>query len=298
MWFRNLQIYRLPKSWANSPDELEIALAAQPLSACGASDAQSFGWLAPRPNSEKMIHNVGGQWLISLGVQHKLLPMSVVKQLANERAKDILEAEGRRVGRKEMRELIENATSELLPRAFVCLRRTFAWIDPTNGWLVIDAASSKKAEELLEYLRKSAGNFPAKLIKTELSPSAAMTAWLAEGKAPGRLTIDQDLELCSPEKAKVRYVKHTLEGEEIRQHIGAGKVVSKLALTWYERISFVFDENMQIKRLACLDVLQEENENQAESDDERFDLDFTLMTGEVAKLLTDLLDALGGELAS
>ena len=37
-------------------------------------------------------------------------------------------------------------------------------------------------------------------------------------------------------------------------------------------------------------------EGQAETDDERFDIDFALMTGELARLLAALVDALGGEL--
>jgi recombination associated protein RdgC len=93
----------------------------------------------------------------------------------------------------------------------------------------------------------------------------------------------------------VRYVKHSLEGEEIRQHIEAGKVVTRLAMTWNDRISFVLDDNLQIKRLAFLDILKEQADGQADNEDERFDIDFTLMSGEVAQLLDDLLGSLGGE---
>jgi recombination associated protein RdgC len=93
----------------------------------------------------------------------------------------------------------------------------------------------------------------------------------------------------------VRYVKHTLEGDEIRQHIAVGKVVTRLAMTWGERISFLLNENLQIKRLAFLDIVKDAADEQAENDDERFDIDFTLMSGEVARLLDDLLATLGGE---
>lgn len=197
-----------------------------------------------------------------------------------------------------MRELREQMTLELLPRAFIRRRSTFGWIDPINGWLVIDAAAPAKAEEFLEHLRKSVEGLPVKLVKVAQSPSAAMTGWVAGGEAPAHFTIDQDLELRSAEKATVRYVKHPLEGEEIRQHIAGGKVVTRLAMTWGDRISFVLNENLQIKRLTFLDILKEQADSQAENADERFDLDFTLMTGEVARLLNDVIDALGGELAA
>jgi recombination associated protein RdgC len=297
MWFKNLQIYRLPKNWATDTSQLEEQLAKLTLQACSATDAQSIGWVPPCDGGA-LIHAVNQQWLLALGVEQKLLPASVVKQFASDKAKAIEEAEGRRVGRKEMREIREEMTIELLPRAFVRRRSTFGWIDPLNGWLVIDAAAPAKAEEFLEQLRKSVDGLPAKLLKVTQSPSAAMTGWVASGEAPSGFTLDQDLELRSAEKATVRYVKHTLEGEEIRQHIATGKIVTRLAMTWGERISFVLNENLQVKRLTFLDILKEQADGQAENADERFDLDFTLMTGEVARLLDDLLEALGGELAT
>lgn len=294
MWFRNLQLYRLPKNWADSPAALETQLSKQLLQPCSASAMQSIGWVAPRPDGA-LIHSTNRQWLLALGAEQRLLPASVIKQFANDKAKDIEEAEGRKVGRKEMRELREAMTLELMPRAFVRRRTTYGWIDPVNGWLIIDAASPAKAEEFLEHLRKSAEGLPARLVEVNVSPSAAMTGWVAAGEAPTNFTLDQDLELRSAENATVRYVKHTLEGEEIGRHIAAGKVVTRLAMTWNERISFLLNENLQIKRLAFLDILKDEADGQAENEDERFDIDFTLMTGEVAHLLDDLLDALGGE---
>lgn len=296
MWFRNLQIYRLPKNWASKTSQLEEQLSRLTLQPCVASAAQSIGWVAPCADGV-LVHAVNRQWLLALGVEQKLLPASVVRQFADSRAKAIEQAEGRRPGRKEMRELREAMTLELLPRAFIHRRTTFGWIDPINGWLVIDAAAPAKAEEFLEHLRKSVDGLPAKLVKVAQSPSAAMTGWVADGEAPGGFTLDQDLELRSAENATVRYVRHTLEGEEIGQHIAKGKVVTRLALTWGGRISFLLNEKLEIKRLDFLDILKEEADGQAENEDERFDLDFTLMTGEVARLLDDLLAALGGELA-
>ena len=294
MWFKNLQLYRLPKNWAAEAAPLEEQLARLTLQGCSATDPRSIGWVSPRDGGS-LIHSVNQQWLLALGVEEKLLPASIVKRFASDRAKEIEETEGRRIGRREMRELVEAMTVELLPRAFIRRRSTYGWIDGSNGWLVVDAASPAKAEEFLEQLRKSIDTLPAKVLKVTLSPSAAMTAWVADGEAPAGFTLDQDLELRSTEKATVRYENHSLEGEEIRQHIAAGKIVTRLAMTWNDRISFILNDLLQIKRLAFLDILKEQAEGQGENEDERFDIDFTLMSGEVAQLLDDLLAALGGE---
>ena len=96
----------------------------------------------------------------------------------------------------------------------------------------------------------------------------------------------------------MRSAKHTLEGDEVRQHIAQGKVVTRLALTWRDKISFVLNDKLQIKRLVFLDILKEQSDGQSENEAERFDLDFTLMTGELAELVADLMLALGGEAAA
>jgi recombination associated protein RdgC len=89
-------------------------------------------------------------------------------------------------------------------------------------------------------------------------------------------------------------VKHSLDPEDIRRHIAAGKQCTRLAMTWNSRVSFVLTEALAIKSIKPLDVIKE-NETITYSDDERFDNDFMLMTGELSKMLTDLVEALGGE---
>ena len=295
MWFKNIQLYRLPKNWEKELVELEDQLSKLTLQPCNASDAQSIGWIPSREGGA-LVHSVNGQWLLALGAEQKLLPTSVVRQFANDRAKEIEEAQGRRVGRKEMRELREAMTLELLPRAFVRRRTTYGWIDPVHGWLAVDASSPAKAEEFLECLHKVVEGLPLRPVKVMQSTIAAMTGWVAEGDIPGAFTIDQDLELRSTENATVRYAKHALDGDEIRHHISNGKQVTRLAMTWNDRVSFVLNDALQIKRLGFLDILQEEADGLAENEDERLDLDFTLMSGELAKLFDDLMEVLGGEM--
>lgn len=295
MWFKNLTVYRLPTNWSLDPSKLEDQLATRVLNPCGNLDKETRGWVSPR-GDERLVHVLNGQVLIALGVEQRLLPTTIVNQFAKDRANQIEQEQGRRVGRKELREIKEAVTNELLPRAFVRRRSTHAWIDPIHGWLVIDAAAKVKAEELLELLIKSVDELPATLLSTQLSPSAAMTDWLAGDEAPSGFSIDRDLELRAADegKATVRYVRHALEGDEIRGHISAGKTATRLGMTWADRISFVLTEQLQLKRLAFLDILKEESE-QGETADEQFDLDFALMSGELAKLLAAMVEALGGE---
>lgn len=295
MWFRNLRIYRLSSNWKD-PRQLNDLLVKKPLTRCGSLAMISRGWVYPK--HDDFVHAVNGQWLVALGVEQKLLPATVIRQETQERVAVIEAEQERKVGRKELRELRDRVSLELLPRAFTRRRTTWGWIDPVNGWLVIDAGSDAKAEEFLEVFLPSVGDIQLRPLQTQLSPMAAMTEWLASDDAPVGFTIDDELELRAAALAQsaIRYVKHALEGKEIRQHIANGKNATKLGVTWNDKLSFVLTDKFQIKRLAFLDILKEANEQSAQDAEEQFDVDFALMAGELSQMFQDLLVALGGEL--
>ena len=296
MWFKNIFIYRLPSEFKITATSLQEKLSLKPLMPCSGLDKQSLGWVSCR-GDDQLVHVAGKHILFALGVEQKLLPATIINRFTKERVADIEAQQGYKVGRKALKDVRQAVTDELLPRAFALQRTTYAWLDLGNGRLVIEAASSSKAEELLEHLGKTVDNFPVHLLQTKLSPVAAMTDWLAAENAPAGFTIDRELELRASDenKATVRYANHVLEGKEILAHISAGKRVTRLAMTWNDRISFVLNEHLQIKRIDFLDIIKEESSKVAENEDEMFELDFALMTGELAKMLAALTEALGGE---
>lgn len=296
MFFKNLIIYRLPDGWNVSAAELEDKLSNRTLQPCGSFDMQSRGWVAPSP-VPRLVHSINGHHLIALGMEQKLLPGSIVKQVATERAVLLEEQQGYPVGRRQMRELRERVTEELRARALVRRSMTRAWIDPANGWFIVDAAGAPRAETLVETLRDTLGTLPVQFLETERSPHASMGAWLMLGDAPLRFVIDQDLELQSIDKNKatVRYARHPLEGREIQAHISGGKFVTRLGLTWNDRISFVLTDKLQLKRVQFLNIEKDKADGETQSAEDLFDIDFMLMTGELSQMLGDVREALGGE---
>ena len=297
MWFRNLQIFRLASGWDFSADQLAEALNKGLFIGCGATDRAARGWVPPRGNEGEMVFAVDRQQLICLGVEQKILPASVVRQYADAKLQQIEAAQGYKPGRKQAREVRDQVELELLPRAFAKRGLTYVWIDPVNRWLLVDASSSARADEVIEQLKVSLNELPLTLLKTQLAPGTAMTQWLAAGEGFGSFTIDRDCELqaAAEERAAVRYVRHNLDSDEVRGHIAQGKTATRLSLTWNDRVSFVLTEQLQIKRLAFLDILKEDAERQSENADDLFAANFSLMAGELAQLLTHLVEALGGE---
>lgn len=296
MLLKNLVLYRLPADWAVDANQLERNLAAQSLQPCGGFQMESRGWTCPHEDGV-FLYQQQRQWLLALGVEQKLLPAAVIRQEAQDRAQVIAQQQGHPLGRKQMRDLRDQVTNELLPRALARRRITHAWVDAAHRWLAVNAVGDAKVEQFMESLRRADDGMQALRLETQRSAAAAMAEWLVQGDAPGEFTIDQDLELRAADagKATVRYARHNLEGREIRDHIAAGKTVVRLGLTWNDRISFVLTEHLQIKRIVLLNVIKQESEAGIDDEQEQFELDFALMTGELALMLADLIKALGGE---
>jgi recombination associated protein RdgC len=297
--FKNALVYRIDPWQPPALAELEERLAAARFTECGATQMESAGWVEPRGESHSAFaESIGGHWMLKLAVETKAVPGSVVKRRLEEELKKIEAETGRRPKGKRSKEIKEAIQHELLPRAFPKRGTTWVWIDPQAQRVVIDAASLKKADKVASMLVELlGGGMSLSLIQTEQSPATAMADWLIAREAPPGFSIDRDCELKQPdsEKSTVRYARHTLDIDEVQGHIEQGKRPTQLAMTWNDRVSFVLTENFAIKKLKLLDVVLEAADSQGR-DDGGFDTDVALLTGELGRLIPDLVDALGGEL--
>jgi recombination associated protein RdgC len=288
MLFKNLVFHRLPADWSLSAADFEGQLAGRTLQPCGPFDMSSKGWV-PVTHGGRLLHTVNQQHLVALGTDDKLLPGSIIRQVAQERAEIQGQEQGFPVGRKQMRDLRARVADELRARALTRRRVTRAWIDPVSGWFAVDASGVPRAEMVVETLSDTLGSFAPVGIETARSPQAAMASWLLRGEAPARFSIDDDLELQTADKTKaiIRYTRHPLDGKEIRAHLSAGKYPTRLGLTWNDRISFVLTDKVHVKRLDFLEMSKDDTESEVDPA-EQFDIDFAVMAGELASLLKDL----------
>jgi recombination associated protein RdgC len=293
--FKNLSVYRVGPGWSASSAEIEASLAESVFMPCGATQPVSAGWVPPRGVTHgPLVEAVGGQWLLTLMIEQRVLPSTVVRRRADEVAAHIEQSTGRKPGKKQMKEIKEEATLELLPQAFTKQATIKAWLDPAQRLLMIDASSPAKADEVVTHLVKALAGINLTPLHTAQSPAAAMSEWLTTGEPPSAFSVDRECELKSADEMKsvVRYARHALDTDEVRQHIAAGKVPTQLALTWQGRVSLLLTEAMQIKKIAFLEGVFE---GAKPGKDEAFDADAAIATGELGKLIPDLIEALGGE---
>lgn len=297
MWFRNLRAYRLPSRLGLSAEDLEQRLSSRPFAACRPAQPLSTGWVGALADSaEALVHCAGPFWLLRLQREEKLLPASVVREEVNDRVSQIQQAQGRKVYRKEKLTITDEVTQDLMPRAFTRRKAVEALVNERDGWLWVNNASAPRAEDLLGALREAIGSLPAVLPDTQKSPAQVMSHWLLHGGLPDGFELGTEADLADPAEGGgvVRARGMMLDCDEIRSHLESGKLVQRLALSWDERITFVLDTDLTIRRLKFGEALVDANNEIDDDPLARRDADFLLMSEAISELQTQVLKAFGG----
>lgn len=292
MWFRNLTLFRFSKDLVKTLKTLEADLEKKQLRPCGKLELATRGFVSPYGrDSEEMAHRSQSFALVTIGGEDKLLPASVINDELATRLEKIKQKSGKNVGSRERKRLKEEVLTDLLPQAFVKRSRRNAYLDMENGWLVFDTASRKVAEECVSELREAVGSFPAIPMTPEESPRILMTDWVVNGTLPAGLQLGDECELRDPAEsgAVVRCRRQDLESDEVREHVKSGKQVFQLGLVYDERIGFVLGEDLVIRKLRFLDLVQDElGEVERDSAIAELDAEFALMTLELQRFLAQL----------
>ena len=300
LWFKNLLIYQLNRDIELNAALLEEQLSHYAFTPCGSLDTSKTGWVSPLgPKGETFTHAVGGQIIITARKEDKILPSTVIKQALQEKIDQLEAQQGRKLKKTEKDTLKDEVTHSLLPRAFSKFSQTSIWIDTTKGLIMVDAGSSKRAEETLALLRKSIGSLPVVPLTPESPIELTLTQWVKSQKLPAGFEIEGEAELKGILEGSgiIRCKDQDLFSDEIAVHREANKLVTKLSLFWRERIHFLLSDDGSLKRIKFADTLKEQNEDIDKADiAQRFDADFVLMTGELAELISELIVALNDEL--
>lgn len=299
--FKNVWVYGVASGWPESLDVLETALQRMAFVPAIASQDKSVGWIAPRGKSsgeagfEPLAESVNGHWMLRFMAETRQVPASVVQRRVDDMAAAIETTTGRKPGKKERRDLKEEAVAALLPQAFPRLQSTWVWLDPATQRMVLDTTSASRADDIITALVKLLDGFAVEPIDTATSPAVAMAAWLTEQAAPAGFDIGKECELKSADEtqAVVRYARHPLLTEEVQAHIATGKQPTRLALDWDGRVSFVLTDNLQLKKVTFADSVLEQSKAQGQRADD-FDGSVLMLTAEIGPLITDLIDALDG----
>ena len=221
---------------------------------------------------------------------------AVVNEATEEKVAELEERQGRKIYRKEKRQIRDDVFVTLLPRAFTRNQQTFAYLSLADNMLIVNSSSAPKAEELITLLRDTLGSLPVEIPSTNRAPADVMTRWLREQHGSDNFVIDEECELFNPIDGGnvVRCKGQDLFSEEIQAHLGAGKQVKSLGVTWNSVVSCVLSEDLSVKRVKFVGMNEERDQGDAETAAEKFDQEFAVMTLQLTDFLKDFIAAFGG----
>lgn len=291
-WFKNALIYRLTQSveWVNLNEKLQDGA----FTPCGKLDKSHFGWVAPLVASDSLIHQAQGNILLVAKREDKILPQDVVKRETAARVAALEEKEQRKLKKIERLSIEDDVVMTLLPQAFSKFKQTALFIDTKVGLIFVDAASEKAAEGALALLRKSLGSLPVVPLAFNSTPMSLMTEWVKNEDMPDWLSVRDEIEILDDDGGTTRCKNKELSDGEINTLLEHGSV-TKLALEWEDRATFVLRGNGDIKRLKFADAIRDKNDDILKEDiAQRFDADFVLMTDTLSQLVANLAAEFGG----
>jgi recombination-associated protein rdgC len=263
------------------------------------TELQGLGWFTegfthPTAFSDTAVFGAEKTMLIALKREEKVLPSAAIKHKLDEQIIKIQANEGRNVGRKEKQELREAIIDDLLPKALIKSSRTYGLF--AGEWLFVDTANRRKAENLLAKLSEALGGLPAQQPVPRQSPASLMTNWLLQGEAQGRFVLDSDVTLVGVGDVapKVKISRKDLTSEDVVQHAKNGMRVTELGLIWNDRVAFILTQDLTLKRIQWLDVVQEEAEGSCDDAESMAYATQLLMEAALSAILGELVDLLGG----
>lgn len=234
---------------------------------------------------------VGENILLCCELQKKLIPTSVVNAEFKTRSSKIQADQGYRIGKKQSRDIKEQILTELFDKAFVTSRLINVWINLAHNLLCIETTSQSTSDDVLTRLIRDLG-FEGKAIETEKLPSALMSN-LILSVIVGRFELGRSCVLKdTSDNRSISYKNEDLGTEEVKGYLGSGKRPEKLEISFngYEAV-FTLDKNMVVSKITIPDLITERSDFDTEED--YFDNEFTLRTGQCLKIIKALLDVLG-----
>lgn len=225
------------------------------------------------------------------------LPVRVVKARVNEMADEIEEQTGRKPGRKERQNLHDDATAELLPKAFIS-HTVIPVIITHDDRLFIFSAVAKRLDEITTFLiaffrdhcnMSVAISYP----QTKVSMAAFMTSLAIEDNDTFAAT--EFAVMRGEESAKIRVQDFSLMSRQVQESIRDGFRIEQIGLMHHRtQVQFRLDEKLQLRQMLLgEDSLLSLSENITDAEQEIMGIAWLAIENYKA-VIDDIIDAADG----
>ena len=292
--FRNLRLYRLRSPWPDSEEALSHRLEDASFKPCGSLSEFSHGFEAPEPSLDSLCRRVAGADLMRLRSQSRILPAAAINEALELRIEEWTARTGELPSRRDKRDLKDEVRIDLLPRSLLKSDRTQCLCLPAEELLVVDAASEKRAEAVLDALRDALGSLQVTPLAFK-EPIAAFMQSIFLGRSKGDFRIGNECRMEDPvnSRSTVTWLDMELSGGDVRRHVQDGLKLTRLAVDYDGVVSCVLGEDGVLRKfkLAGVDRLDDMPEEDSLA---RLDGEIALTAGSITRLVRALKKALGG----
>lgn len=291
MWFKQIQLFHLSTNFKIQASDINNRLEPFAFQPCLPSMPSSMGWISPIDEEDApLTRGMNGCYMITLQIEDKILPATVVSQALKEKVKQIELNEARRVRQKEKMTYKDELVHTLLTQAFTKLSTLHAYIDTRNKWLVLNTISASKTDLFISMFQKAFGECVDRL--DIIKPSALLTHWMKKKEYPEVLEIGKSCVLQDPEQQNriVKCQQQDLFASGIQSLLHEGFDVTQLELCWQDRINFTLADDFSLRgvHLAGDDV--KDMTDSFETKQEKFDSDLIIMIESMSGVFGDLLE--------
>ena len=250
---------------------------------------------APDGRPSNLIH-------LELVTWERQVPSWEVRRRLAQKVEKIELNEQRKIYKKERDQLKDDVVQEILATALVKPTFLQALILPSDHLILVDTPSAKKAEMLLSMLREALGSLPVRQLKVRLEPSVSMTEWLRDKRAPYGFSLLDGVIMEDDHSGKVGMVHQDITDDVVDEHLSHGLMATKLAIA-YGNMSFLLEQSTSasaflIRKIHHADLVADQfyanNGDSCDPITEHNGLHL-LQAASLRSMLTDLVEALGGE---
>ena len=282
--FKSASIFSAPAHNISEGDLEKFAYVA-----AGPTQEKSIGFVPPREKNGAFAELIAGNIILKVVIETRSVPGDALKREVERMAAFIEEQTGRKPGKKERRDLTDEARLTLLPQAFSKLKSALVWIDVSRNRIVIDSTSGNVVDAVITLLVNSNTVPLLNDYQTNTSPAAYMASvfdgdtMIMSGRAAELAATDET-------GAKVKYTDIAIDARnEITDYLRCGYVFKSLELLSGQEVQFTLTDKLKLKKILINDKVEIVKE-----DADAFDATVAITCGTLAEVIDSLVIDMGG----
>lgn len=248
--FKNITFYQYT---GDTPTHEQ--LMQKPLRDPSIGEVESFGFISADERS------------FTFGINTKVVPPKALKKKVAQLASQEAIRTGKKINKYRIQEIKEAAFAQMLETAFVNPTEVRGYFDADRSFLVVDTASVKVCEKIIDCIRVSMGSFDAEPVGTvESVQNVLAMALIGKNELDSSLEITDNVALynLSTPGQRVCVSYHPMD-DDVLQHVRNGMGVQSISMT-LNGMTFVLSNNLQVKSIKFSDICFGEDERDVDGD--------------------------------